>query len=198
MKLNIGSGSVKKDGFISVDIRDIPEVDVVDDCVKLEKFEDNSVDEIYTKDVVESFPWDQWEFALMNWNRVLKIGGKLEIITVDFGLILNQMRDGRMVRTEILKTLYDIPSVSGEQARKNVLTMEWLLNDLGRAGFSIIYNSSGIEPGTSPRCRVRATKKTDYKEISDWWWNCGLDFGRVGAGTALLIYLGYFLNPLRR
>jgi predicted SAM-dependent methyltransferase len=44
MKINLGSNNVLHEGFKNVDIRDIPEVDIVDDFTKLEKIADNSVE----------------------------------------------------------------------------------------------------------------------------------------------------------
>jgi len=54
MKLNLGCGEVKHDGYINVDKYDIFEPDVVQDLEKFPwAFEDNSVDEIIMHHVLE-------------------------------------------------------------------------------------------------------------------------------------------------
>lgn len=54
MRLNLGCGSVKYDGFINVDILENDNVDIVHDLNNIPwPFEDNSVEEILAEDVLE-------------------------------------------------------------------------------------------------------------------------------------------------
>lgn len=75
--------------FTNVDVRPYPETlcDVCDDVVKLDKFQDNSVDLITAVHVFEHFKRDERLEALKNWNRVLKSGGIVRISVPDFEAI---------------------------------------------------------------------------------------------------------------
>ncbi len=53
LRLNLGSGSRRKEGFLNVDILALPGVDVVCDLEKQLPFEDNSVIEVYGEHVLE-------------------------------------------------------------------------------------------------------------------------------------------------
>jgi predicted SAM-dependent methyltransferase len=79
MRLNLGCGNQKIDGFVGVDL--CPEAELHHDLRKPLPFEDNSIEEILAIHVVESFY--RWEFPsiLTDWYRVLKVGGK---ITIEF------------------------------------------------------------------------------------------------------------------
>ena len=84
MKLNLGCGEVKKDGYINVDIRVEVNPDVVWD---LEVFPypwlDNSIDEIYTSHTVEHIPYGKQDKMMREFFRILKPKGKLIILCPD-------------------------------------------------------------------------------------------------------------------
>jgi len=79
LKLNLGCGTKKLDGFVNIDVREAVNPDICMDISRLDRFADNSVDYILAHDVVEHFShrviWD----VLAEWSRCLKIGGRLEI-----------------------------------------------------------------------------------------------------------------------
>ena len=79
MRINLGSGSQKIEGFIGIDLCD--EADLKHDLKKPLPFEDKSVEEIMAIHVIESFY--KWEFleVIKDWARVLK--GKLTIEFTD-------------------------------------------------------------------------------------------------------------------
>jgi ubiquinone/menaquinone biosynthesis C-methylase UbiE len=82
MKINLGCGSIKYDGFKNVDILDNDNVDIVHDLNILPwPFEDNSIDEIIAEDVLEHL---QDTPAIINelW-RVLKEDGIVTIQVPD-------------------------------------------------------------------------------------------------------------------
>lgn len=77
MKLNLGSGDTKLDGFINVDLDQTKDVDVVADLSQDWPFDDDSVDEIVAKDIFEHLP-DQIH-TMNEAFRVLKPGGILHV-----------------------------------------------------------------------------------------------------------------------
>lgn len=78
MKLNLGSGTNRKQGFISVD-RYTPEADEHWDLTEPLPVEDGSVEAIYASHVVEHFSRAEWDKVSKDWVRVLKPGGTIEI-----------------------------------------------------------------------------------------------------------------------
>ena len=87
-KLHIGCGDRHIPGFIHVDVRKLPHVDYVTSADKLDMFEDDSVDLIYSCHVLEHFPKYQTEDVLKEWHRVLKPGGILRLAVPDFEKIV--------------------------------------------------------------------------------------------------------------
>jgi len=79
MKLNLGSGYKKKEGFINIDKS--PEVNP-DQVVDIEQglpFPDNSVDYIYSEHALEHITPSKWRFVLNEIQRVCKPGAILEL-----------------------------------------------------------------------------------------------------------------------
>lgn len=101
MRLNLGSNNIKYEGFTNVDIRDIPEVDIVDDVVTLRKIEDNSVEEIKAHNIIGQLASDNAEKALKVWFAKMKHGASLEIGATD----------GELIFGKYLKGIYDWPRV---------------------------------------------------------------------------------------
>jgi SAM-dependent methyltransferase len=81
IKLNLGSGPTKMEGFLSVDSIEFPEVDVITDLTKKWPWKNNSVTEAHASHVVEHFTaWDRVHF-INELYRVLIPGGKATIVT---------------------------------------------------------------------------------------------------------------------
>lgn len=93
MKLEIGSGKKPRKGYLTCDIRDLPNVDYVCSADEL-PFENNKIDEIYSRHVVEHFAFKEFLKVLKEWNRVLKIGGDIYIICPNLLWHLKQVLEG--------------------------------------------------------------------------------------------------------
>jgi predicted SAM-dependent methyltransferase len=84
VKLHLGCGNKEIEGYINVDCRFLPSVDVVDNVRFLRSFKKNSVDVIYACHVLEHF--SRWDYrqVLQRWHEILKPGGILRIAVPDF------------------------------------------------------------------------------------------------------------------
>jgi len=78
MRINLGSGSDIKEGYINIDIRCLPGVDIVADVRNL-PFKNGSVDEITALDIYEHIAHHESQKLLVHWVSVLKTGGLLYI-----------------------------------------------------------------------------------------------------------------------
>ena len=84
LKLDLGSGFQKMDGFTTVDVCQTGVVDILHDIETRLPFEDSSVDEIYSSHSLEHCKMSSVPIMLRDWNRVLKTGGKVYIIVPEF------------------------------------------------------------------------------------------------------------------
>lgn len=84
MKLHLGCGNKKIEGFVNVDIMETDAVDVIDDVSVLKNFHNNSVDLIYACHVLEHFKRNEYFDVLKRWTEVLKPNGILKISVPDF------------------------------------------------------------------------------------------------------------------
>jgi len=97
MKLNLGCGGDKREGYVNVDIRKEVNPDRIMDLEKTPyPFDNESVDEILAKDVIEHFSFRNVERVVKEWHRILKKGGKLVIQTPDLDAILKAIKDGKI------------------------------------------------------------------------------------------------------
>lgn len=80
VKLDLGCGKNKKEGFIGVDSIAFPGVDVVQDLTKKWQWADNSVDEVHCSHFVEHLDARQRVHFVNELYRVMKPGAKCQII----------------------------------------------------------------------------------------------------------------------
>jgi SAM-dependent methyltransferase len=78
LRLNLGCGNDRREGYVNVDLRD-DVADVVCDVRKLEHWGDATVDEIVAEDVLEHFAATETVAILEEWARALRPGGTLTV-----------------------------------------------------------------------------------------------------------------------
>ncbi len=78
LKLNLGCGPHRIEGYTGVDLLPGPAVDIVAPADKL-PFKDGEVDEILAEHLIEHLTFFQFNRAMAEWYRVLKPGGRLTI-----------------------------------------------------------------------------------------------------------------------
>lgn len=81
LKLDIGCGSNKREGFLGVDLVKTAATDVVADATNL-PFKDNCVDYVYSRRCIQHIKDDVK--ALKEIYRVLKVNGKVQLIFASF------------------------------------------------------------------------------------------------------------------
>jgi len=81
IRLNLGSGSDMREGYINIDLYD-DRADLKLDITKL-PYKDNSVDEIISSHVIEHIAFKEAWDAMADWYKMLKPGGILKIETPD-------------------------------------------------------------------------------------------------------------------
>ena len=101
IKLHLGCGGKNIDGFINIDVRQIPGVDYIDDIKSLSKFKNNSIDLIYASHVLEHFGRNEYKNVLNRWYELLKPGGTLRLAVPDIEKVVmyyDQFKDLKKLR----------------------------------------------------------------------------------------------------
>jgi len=135
-KLHLGCGNKHLDGFINVDIRNLPEVDIVDDIKTLKSFDLNSIDLIYCSHVLEHFGRREYLNVLKRWYAILKKDGILRVSVPNFKSIVEHYVEHKNL-SMLLGLLY-----GGQNYPENFHYCIWdfenLKNDLLFIGFKNI------------------------------------------------------------
>ncbi len=137
IKLHIGCGEKTLPNFVQVDIRKLPNVDIVTSADKLDMFQDNSVLEIYCSHLLDHFGRYQVDGVLEEWYRVLKVGGILRIAVSDFEKIVEVYNKNKDV--EYLLGLLVGGQTYNENAHGVLFDFAYLSKVLTNAGFKNIH-----------------------------------------------------------
>lgn len=93
MKLNLGCGVYKLEGFINIDASDYCDPDVLANVLEL-PYGENTADVIYAGHLIEHLEAEELFGALKHWHKILKPGGKLYLTFPDFEKIFEMWDNG--------------------------------------------------------------------------------------------------------
>jgi predicted SAM-dependent methyltransferase len=137
MKLHLGCGDKKFEGYINVDIRGEVNPDIVDDISVLEDFNDESVELIYACHVLEHFGRHEYIDVLKKWHQKLESGGTLRISVPDIGAVIQKYNEGVPLRN-LMGFLY-----GGQNYKENYhyigFDFKTLSEDLKNIGFEDVH-----------------------------------------------------------
>ncbi len=137
VKLNLGSGPFDVPGYINVDFRDLPNVDIVADVTNL-PFKKGQVDEIYTSHLLEHFPLMQLKKDILpNWRELLKQDGKITIIVPDIAEMAKLFASGGMVFDDFARVVMGAQEYDGNY-HYAVFSEQSVCNILSEIGFTDI------------------------------------------------------------
>jgi len=95
MKLEVGCGPHPKKGYVHCDIQDLSDVDIVAKAW-MTGLESNSVDEIYSRHMLEHLTFEEAKVTLRHWLYILKSGGKVDINVPDLEKHIEQLNNGEI------------------------------------------------------------------------------------------------------
>lgn len=162
IKLHLGCGGVKKEGYINIDVKKTPATDLVWNLTKKLPFENNSVDMIECYHLLEHLPvclmaninpsygkkYEDIIRLLKEWRRVLKPGGKLVIEAPDFERIIEEYQKAEDEKKEEF-----LPYIFGGFRNKNIYDIHrW---GVGRYRLAYIFQEAGFQ-------------KFEFKEAQDY------------------------------
>lgn len=93
-KLEIGAGTIRKNGFMHHDIRELEGIDIVCDARKFPDTYKGYFDEVHASNIIEHFNRFEIEKVLTEWCSLVKVGGYITIIAPDVREISRQLVEG--------------------------------------------------------------------------------------------------------
>lgn len=135
--IHLGCGEINSPEFINVDGRFFPHIHHVSEVNNLSFFNNDFADLIYASHILEHIPMINLEFTVLEWKRVLKVGGILRIGVPDFDTILQIYNDNNCNINFIWR-----PLLGGQEYGKNfhfaVFNKNFLTEILKQCGFQNI------------------------------------------------------------
>ena len=157
-RLNLGCGHVPLDGYLNVDRRRLPGVDVVAEVDDL-PFDPGEVDEIFSAHLLEHFPQEQLRRELLPYCfGLLKQGGKFRAVVPDAAAMIREYADGRYPYGHMREVMYGSQDYDGD-FHFNMFTPDSLSELLREAGFQDIrVDAEGRKNGDCYEFEISARK----------------------------------------
>ncbi len=144
MKLNVGAGDVRVEGYLSIDLRsDVADVVAPADHLP---YPDNSIEEILASDILEHFPATETANVLAEWHRVLIKGGLLTLRVPNMVALALLILTGSNVEA-FIRNIYGGHRFGPEGAwdtHHTGWTPDLLAAALTVAGFTVMHNDCGV------------------------------------------------------
>ncbi|WP_167136724.1 methyltransferase domain-containing protein [Diaminobutyricimonas sp. TR449] len=158
IRLNLGSGHIPLEGYVNVDTRDLPGVDLVADAAHL-PFEANSVTEIFSAHFLEHFPEEQLTRVLLpEFHKILKSGGLLRAVVPDVDAMIRAYVANDYSYADMKQVIYGGQDYDGD-FHFNMFTESSMADILKRAGFvDVVAVAVGRPNGKSLELEITARK----------------------------------------
>ncbi len=162
LKLHLGSGTVKLDGWLNIDL-ETPEADIHLDITKGLPFADGAAKLVYHEHVMEHITLDQGRFCLRDWYRVLEPGGVLRVATPDLEYVVEKYKSADWREQAWLK-LPEYAFISSPAEMINI-SMRWW-------GHQFLYDGAELERRMREagfteitRCRYGESEHADLRGL---------------------------------
>lgn len=114
IRLNLGCGHIPLEGYLNVDMRDLPGVDVVAAVDNL-PFSPNTVAEVSSAHLLEHFPEEMLRRNLLPyWHSMLRPGGRFRAVVPDGQEMLSKVASGEMSFADFREVLFGAQDYEGD------------------------------------------------------------------------------------
>lgn len=113
IRLNLGSGLLPREGYVNVDRREIPGVDVVAEVSNL-PVDGGTVEEIFSSHLLEHFPEEQLKRLLAYWVGLLREGGTFRAILPDGEAMIAEFSRGEFPWDQLRRTTFGGQEYDGD------------------------------------------------------------------------------------
>lgn len=158
IRLNVGCGHIPLDGYLNIDGRELPGIDIVCDANSI-PFENGSIKEILSAHLVEHFSCNILKSVILpHWFNLLETGGTLVTVAPDGGAMLEAVNAGTMSYDDFREVLFGGQEYDND-FHYNMLTVDSFSALLNHVGFSDVkLEYSGKRNGKCFEFRVTARK----------------------------------------
>lgn len=158
LRLNLGCGHLALDGYLNVDMREIPGVDVVAEVGDL-PFEPGSLEEIFSAHVLEHFPLEQLRRQLLPyWVDLLRPGGTFRAVVPDAEAMVRRYQAGEMPFEQFREVFFGGQEYEGD-FHFNMFTVDSLTDLLIEVGLKDVVVEAQDRPnGQCFEFQVAATR----------------------------------------
>ncbi len=160
-RLNLGAGHLPIDGYVNVDMRELPGIDVVAAVDDL-PFEPGSVAEIFSSHTIEHFPHEQLRRRLLPyWRGLLQPKGVFRAVVPDVDAMTRAYVDGELSFDTLRSVVYGGQEYEGD-FHFTGFTGDSLAQLLTAAGFEDPQVVAAGRPnGDCLELEIRATRPAD-------------------------------------
>lgn len=158
LRLNIGCGLLPLEGYVNIDMRDLPGVDVVAPVDEL-PVEPGSVAEIFSAHTIEHFPEEHLRRRLLPyWHDLLEPGGTFRAVTPDLGAMTEAYVQGEFSFEQLRLATFGGQEYEGDfhYTGFTVDSVSALLHESGFAEVEVV--ESGRMNGECLELEVRARR----------------------------------------
>jgi predicted SAM-dependent methyltransferase len=158
IRLNLGCGHLPIDGYVNVDMRPLPGVDVVAGVDQLPA-DEGSVAEIFSAHLLEHFPEEQLRRQLLPyWWSLLQPGGTFRAVVPDSEAMLAAYSAGKIGFTELRRVIFGDQEYEGD-FHFNAFTTQSLTELLEKTGFvDVRVVEAGRLNGDCLEAEIEATR----------------------------------------
>lgn len=159
LKVNLGSGSYKLEGWLNVDIATEDKPDLVADLTQPLPFDSESVDYLHTEDFFAALTLDQAKDFLRECRRVLKPAGVMRLLTPDLEKFARSYLENPQWLVDVWSRFVGVPLKTGSACEVFNLGMQLagrfqydrstliqLAASCGLRAYEVAYNQSEYAP----------------------------------------------------
>lgn len=159
LRLNLGCGHIPLNGYLNIDQRALPGVDIVAQVNEL-PFAGGEVDEIFSAHLLEHFPQEQLRRQLLPyWVSLLKSGGVLRSVVPDAETMIKRYSEGTFPYSSLREVTFGGQDYDGDFHFNMFLPeqLEGLLTEAGLSDFE--WLARGRANGACYEMEIKAVKK---------------------------------------
>lgn len=134
IKINVGCGHLPLEGYLNIDQRRLPNVDIVTDALNL-PFDKESISELYSAHLIEHFPEEKFKRVILPyWYSLIKKGGFLKLAFPDFETMAKKYIKEDYPFEKFRKVIFGVQDYDGDY-HFNMFTKETISTFLYEIGF---------------------------------------------------------------
>jgi predicted SAM-dependent methyltransferase len=158
LRVNLGCGQLPLEGYLNIDRRELPGVDVIASVDNL-PFAENTLAELFSAHLVEHFPQEEFRRRILPyWHNLLRQGGQFRAVMPDWETMMRKHVSGEYDFEKMRQVTFGAQDYEGD-FHYNMFSKESLARLLTETGFrDITFPVEGRINGDCYEFEVQAVK----------------------------------------